>query len=64
MQVLPAHGLTLEEVGYPPDEELAARAEPAAGAPGAGAVSEHYFTRDPASPARLARSPPGPGATS
>jgi tRNA pseudouridine38-40 synthase len=24
--VLPAHGLTLEEVGYPPDEELAARA--------------------------------------
>ena len=25
--VLPAHGLTLVEVGYPPDEELAARAE-------------------------------------
>ena len=26
VQVLPAHGLTLEEVGYPPDEQLAARA--------------------------------------
>lgn len=26
-QVMPAAGLTLEEVGYPPDEELAARAE-------------------------------------
>jgi tRNA pseudouridine38-40 synthase len=25
--VLPAHGLTLEEVGYPPDSELRARAE-------------------------------------
>ena len=25
--VAPAHGLTLEEVGYPPDDELAARAE-------------------------------------
>lgn len=25
--VVPAHGLTLEEVGYPPDDELAARAE-------------------------------------
>lgn len=25
--VVPAHGLTLEEVGYPPDEELATRAE-------------------------------------
>jgi tRNA pseudouridine38-40 synthase len=25
--VLPAHGLTLEEVGYPPDEELATQAE-------------------------------------
>ncbi len=25
--VAPAHGLTLEEVGYPPDEELAARTE-------------------------------------
>jgi tRNA pseudouridine38-40 synthase len=25
--VAPAHGLTLEEVGYPPDEELAARSE-------------------------------------
>jgi tRNA pseudouridine38-40 synthase len=25
--VVPAHGLTLEEVGYPPDEELAARAD-------------------------------------
>lgn len=25
--VMPAHGLILEEVGYPPDEELAARAE-------------------------------------
>ena len=24
--VAPAHGLTLEEVGYPPDDELAARA--------------------------------------
>ncbi len=29
IQVMPAHGLTLEEVGYPPDEELAARAEAA-----------------------------------
>jgi tRNA pseudouridine38-40 synthase len=27
--VVPAHGLTLEEVGYPPDHELAARAEAA-----------------------------------
>jgi tRNA pseudouridine38-40 synthase len=27
--VVPAHGLTLEEVGYPPDDELAARAEQA-----------------------------------
>jgi tRNA pseudouridine38-40 synthase len=27
VQVMPAHGLTLEEVAYPPDEELAARAE-------------------------------------
>lgn len=26
IQVMPAHGLTLEEVGYPPDDELAARA--------------------------------------
>jgi tRNA pseudouridine38-40 synthase len=25
--VAPAHGLTLEEVGYPADEELASRAE-------------------------------------
>ena len=25
--VLPPHGLTLEEVGYPADDELAARAE-------------------------------------
>lgn len=25
--VMPAHGLTLEEVGYPPDDELALRAE-------------------------------------
>lgn len=25
--VMPAHGLTLEQVGYPPDEELVARAE-------------------------------------
>jgi tRNA pseudouridine38-40 synthase len=25
--VVPAHGLTLEEVGYPPDDQLAARAE-------------------------------------
>jgi tRNA pseudouridine38-40 synthase len=25
--VMPAHGLTLEEVGYPPDEQLSARAE-------------------------------------
>ncbi len=29
VQVLPAHGLTLEEVGYPPDEELAGRAQQA-----------------------------------
>ena len=27
VQVMPAAGLTLEEVGYPPDEQLAARAE-------------------------------------
>jgi tRNA pseudouridine38-40 synthase len=27
VSVVPAHGLTLEEVGYPPDDELAARAE-------------------------------------
>ncbi len=29
VEVLPGHGLTLEEVGYPPDDELAARAEQA-----------------------------------
>lgn len=29
VQVLPAHGLTLEEVGYPPDEQLGARAQQA-----------------------------------
>ncbi len=29
VQVLPAHGLTLEEVGYPDDEQLAARAQQA-----------------------------------
>ena len=27
--VLPAHGLTLEEVGYPPDDALAAQADAA-----------------------------------
>jgi tRNA pseudouridine38-40 synthase len=27
--VVPPHGLTLEEVGYPPDAELAARADQA-----------------------------------
>jgi tRNA pseudouridine38-40 synthase len=27
--VVPPHGLTLEEVGYPPDHELAARADEA-----------------------------------
>jgi tRNA pseudouridine38-40 synthase len=27
--VVPAHGLTLEEVGYPPDDELAARVDQA-----------------------------------
>jgi len=27
--VVPAHGLTLEEVGYPPDDELAPRADAA-----------------------------------
>lgn len=29
VQVLPAHGLTLEEVGYPPDSQLAERAQQA-----------------------------------
>ncbi len=29
VQVLPAHGLTLEEVGYPPDRQLAERAQQA-----------------------------------
>lgn len=29
VQVMPARGLTLEEVGYPPDDQLAARAEEA-----------------------------------
>jgi tRNA pseudouridine38-40 synthase len=29
VKVMPAHGLSLEEVGYPPDEELAIRAEEA-----------------------------------
>lgn len=29
INVAPAHGLTLEEVGYPPDDQLAARAEAA-----------------------------------
>ena len=27
VHVAPAHGLTLVEVGYPPDDQLAARAE-------------------------------------
>ena len=29
VKVAPAHGLTLEEVGYPPDADLAAQAEEA-----------------------------------
>jgi tRNA pseudouridine38-40 synthase len=29
IMVMPAHGLTLEEVGYPADDELAARAREA-----------------------------------
>ena len=29
VNVVPAHGLTLEEVSYPPDADLAARAEAA-----------------------------------
>ena len=29
VRVVPAHGLTLEEVGYPPDDELATQAEAA-----------------------------------
>ena len=29
VKVMPAHGLSLEEVGYPPDDELASRAEAA-----------------------------------
>ncbi len=29
VKVMPAHGLSLEQVGYPPDEQLAARAEQA-----------------------------------
>lgn len=29
VKVMPAHGLSLEEVGYPPDDELASRAEEA-----------------------------------
>ena len=29
VKVMPAHGLSLEEVGYPPDAELAARADQA-----------------------------------
>ena len=29
VNVMPAHGLTLEEVGYPPDDELASRADAA-----------------------------------
>ena len=34
VRVVPAHGLTLEEVGYPPDDELAAQAEAAERADG------------------------------
>ena len=52
---LPAHGLTLEEVAYPPDDEL--------GRPGArpqreAAVNDdHYFTADPAAPFKRAPVP-------
>ena len=52
--VVPPHGLTLEEVGYPPDAELAARSGRGAGQAGAG-VTDHYFSADPSVP--FAREP-------
>ena len=50
--VVHAHGLTLEEVGYPPDDELAARADRPGRAVPPGdrrrcAMDEHYFSADP-----------------
>lgn len=60
IQVMPAHGLTLEEVGYPPDEELAARAGAAravrvlppgpapTGAPASGTTTTTQATTTPA----------------
>lgn len=42
VKVMPAHGLSLEEVGYPPDAELAARAEQSRAVRSlAGAEREH-----------------------
>jgi tRNA pseudouridine38-40 synthase len=54
VQVLPAHGLTLEEVGYPPDEQLAVRAGRARarrelpGERSAGGVGPARARREPA----------------
>ena len=50
MAVAPAHGLTLEEVGYPPDAELARARRDHAGR--GVAEDEHYFSADPSVPFR------------
>ena len=44
-----AHGLTLEEVAYPDDADLAAQAERARARCGSP-MDEHYFSADPSSP--------------
>ena len=49
--VVPAHGLTLEEVGYPADAELAAQAARTRRRRDE-LRSEHYFTADPSVPFR------------
>ena len=48
--VAPAHGLTLEEVGYPPDAELGGARRGHQGA--AWLSDEHYFSADPSVPFR------------
>ena len=50
MPVLAARGLTLEEVGYPPDTELADADPRRRGPDGSSRMSEHYFSDQPSGP--------------
>ena len=52
--VVPPHGLTLEEVGYPPDADARRPRRRDADEAGAG-VTDHYFSADPSVP--FAREP-------